>query len=465
MLVCLITAALAAPADLDGLVVAALDRDPAAVAADLDAAAAHTRADAARRPMSPQLMVGVDALGAPKDSFDPPMLMLGVSQMLRGPAEGARARDRLALDATRIDVEEEVRVADLRVTLWQLVADIDAEQDEIALLDEQIEAAVALEQIGLARYGAGASVGSMPAAMGSMGSMGSSDAAPMAMPAATPSATTSAGGMAGRPGMGGASAPARSVAVPRSADMGMSSASSAPTGTAGGLAALLRLDTDLERLRADRLALGFALDGDLLVLRALVGEETGAAVAAEPERFVGGVTATDVPERRLAGVDRDAASASEQLARARRAPDVMLTVSERFMPDDMGMPAGTDIGVGVELPVFGAARLEVDAATADRQAADARAERLERDLAIARASARADWAAARARRDSLAGNAVPRATQSWETARALYAADRGTADDVVRAWEDWIAVARESVQQRRDTEYKAAAYARLGGEP
>ena len=61
------------PQDLDGLVELALIRDPQAEAAALDAAAAEARAIAAGQPMSPQLMLGAESLGAAMDDPDPPM--------------------------------------------------------------------------------------------------------------------------------------------------------------------------------------------------------------------------------------------------------------------------------------------------------------------------------------------------------------------------------------------------------
>ena len=264
---------------------------------------------------------------------------------------------------------------------------------------------------------------------------------------------------------GGSSAGAASVPTPPMATG--SAPRSAPAksmGGGGGLASLLRLDADVARLESDRAGLDAELAGDLSVLRVFVGDDGAAAVEAMPHPFLGEVVGSEAPERRLAAIDRDAAASSIDVARAARNPDVMVSVGERFMPEDLGMPAGTDISVGVQLPLWGSQGRAIDAARADAQAADAQAVRVDRDLEVARASARAAWEAARARSAVLDTSAVPRAQQAWEASQALYAADRASADDAVRAWETTLEIEREAVLARRDVELRAAELARLGGE-
>lgn len=457
------------PATLDDLVGIALDRDPEAATLGYEGDAARWRADAAGRPMPPELMFGVNALGAPKGAADPTMVMVGATQMFRGYGEARAWRYRLALDSTRTEADRERLEADVRARLWQLAAGIRARQEERALLDTQITSAEALLQIGLARFGAGASgaAGGMPGSGGGMGGMsGGAPMSPMAgtRPPAVQASASTAGGMAGMGGSGGGgSAPIG----PMPSAAGGAMASSAPATAMGGgdgLSALLRLDAERARLEAERAGLDAELVGDFEVLNAFVGDEGVDAVRSDASAFLGLVAEVDVPERALASIDRDAAQASVDVARSQRNPGFMVSVGERFMPEDLGMPAGTDVAVGVQLPLWGSQGRTIAAARADVQAADARADRVERDLVVAQASARAGWEAAKARSAALDESVVPRARQAWDVSQSQYAAGRASADEAVRAWETLIQSEREAVLARRDVELRAAELVRLGGE-
>ena len=451
------------PADLDALVRLALERDPAAAALGYEGQAAGSRAQGTRAPMDPQLMVGVEALGAPMDSVDPTMFMVGATQMFRGPGE-ARAQAAIpALLADRSEADQARLQADLRLQLWQAAARVRALQAELQLADEQARAAGALSDVARVRYGAGASPGGMGSGMGGslgMGGMaGQSDA--MGMGASPPAvrARSGGGGMAGMGGMSGASG-ADAVVVP--APMAVAEAP-LPTsgGGGGGLPALLRLDAALARLEADRAALRADLEGELAVLDAFVGQEGASAVSASPERFLGAEPAGPAPETRLAAIETARAEAELDAARIARRPDWMVSGALRIMPE--GMVEGADVSVGVELPVWGSKRREIDARQADLSVTERRASAVERDLVVARARAQAALASATARAEVLESTALPRAESAWRASIQLYAAGQGDAESALQAWQSWTELGREAVRARRDAELRAAELARLGG--
>lgn len=457
------TAAAAPPADLDGLVEVALAGDPGALALALDADAARARASGAGRLVDPQLMLGVDAIGAPMDAADPTMGMVGITQMLRGFGEGRALSSRAALDAERALVERDVVEADLRLRLWQAAARVRALDEELRLLDEQIRGAGAARTIAFARYGAGAVVSeSMGAMQGAGMAMDGMDGMPMdtAPPAVVPRGG-GGGGMAGM-AMGGGTGASRGPVVPTASPTLASVAPGAPmtSGASGGIPVLLRLDAEIARVDAERAALVADLDGELAVLAAFVGDEAAAAVRAEPDRYLGAAVAL-APEVALADLDRRIAQADLTVARRARNPDVMVSVAERLMPD--GMPAGTDVALGIELPLWGSRGRLVDASVAQVAASEARLARVDRDLRVAADRAEAALAAARARADALELAAVPRARQAWEASLALFGAATTTSDDVVRTWTTWITIEREAVAARRDVQLRAAELARVEG--
>jgi outer membrane protein TolC len=451
------------PADLNALVQMALERDPTAAALQYEAQAAGSRAQGTRRPMDPQLMFGVGALGAPMDSVDPTMLMVGATQMFRGPGE-ARAQAAIpALLADRSEADLARLQADLCLQLWQTAARVRALQAELQLVDEQARAAGALLEVARVRYGAGAAPGGMGSGMGSasgMGGMNAPDGA-MGMGASPPAVLARSGGgsMAGMGGMGGASR-ADAVAVP--APMAASDAPLPTTGGGGGgLPALLRLDAAVARLEADRAALRADLDGELTVLEALVGQEGAAAVNASPERFLGAELGNEAPETRLAEIEAEIAEAELNAAQIARRPDWMVAGALRIMPE--GMVEGADISVGVELPVWGSKQQEIDARAADLSAVERRVSAVERDLTVARARAQATLVAATARADVLESTALPRAESAWKASVQLYASGQGDAESALQAWQIWTELGREAVRARRDAELRAAELARLGG--
>ena len=94
VLLSLLSASAAPPADLDRLVEVAFAQHPLAVELAPDADAARARSVGAGRPMDPQLMLGVVGIGAPMDAPDPTMWMVGVTQMFRGFGEGRALAER-----------------------------------------------------------------------------------------------------------------------------------------------------------------------------------------------------------------------------------------------------------------------------------------------------------------------------------------------------------------------------------
>lgn len=452
------------PSDLDGLVELALTRDPSATALAFDASAARSRARSAVVPMDPQLMIGVDALGAPMDAADPTMGMVAVTQMFRGVGEGRALARRTELDATRAEADRVRLAADVRVRLWQTVARIGTLKAEAGLVDEQLESVEALRQIAFARYASGAVVEGM-GAMSDMSAMAPMDGGGTDMGVRPPLVVPRGGGMGGMAGMGNMGGGTASRTVLVETDMGaMSGAprSEAPPPPTGGLAFVLDLDARIARVGADRMALGAELESELAVLALLVGEEAAAAVAANPDAYLGSAVG-EPPELALASIDREAALADLHLQRIGRRPDLMVSVAERFMPDDMWMPAGTDVSVGIEVPLWGSRGRLVDAARAEVGAAEARLAAVERDLAIAAAQAKAELTVARARSDALERVALPRAKTAWDASLAAYAAGSSGPTDVVRAWENWISVGRDAVAARRELELRAAVLARVEG--
>jgi hypothetical protein len=237
---------------------------------------------------------------------------------------------------------------------------------------------------------------------------------------------------------------------------GMAMASAAP-----GLPALLRLDADIARAVAEREGTGARLQGELVVLALFVGEEAAEAVRAQPDRFLAEGAVGSSPEQALAAIDEQAAAADVEVARTARRPDVMIEVAERVMPE--GMLAGTDVSLGVAVPLWGGRGRTLEAARASEAAAGARADAVDRDLASARAEAASALASAESRLAALEGVAVPRARAAWEIAQRLFASNQATAEEVVLAWEGRIAVEREAVQARRDRALRAAEALRLEG--
>lgn len=450
------------PANLDELVALAVSRDPAAMGSTLDAAAATERAAGARQPMSPQLMIGADSLGVPMDDPDPTMWMGGVSQMLPGMGQLRAQSRRYAVDADRSAADRERIAADLRLRLWQSSVRLDALQQEIALLDEQLGESDALRQVALARYrnvpGSSPGSGAMPGEPMPGGSM---EPTSSVSPPRVEGSRASSGGMSG---MGGAGGTAMTTRAPMSGMEGGMESGGSPMpasrsmGPEGSLPGLLRLDVTVERLRAERAALEARLLGEVTVLALFVGD-AAQAVAATPSRFRGTPPAT-IPERKLAELDRIAANADLSLARARRRPDLMWSIAARAMPPH-GEFAGVNASVGIVIPIWGGLGREVAASRRGLAAAEAREAAVERDLAAATAAARASLEAARLRTSALDSAVLPRAVSSYAVSRRAYASGRGSIDDALLAWDALISVKRERVAAHRDEELRAAELARV----
>jgi outer membrane protein TolC len=469
VLLALVAQALAeAPADLEGLVSLALERDPEAAAAELDARAAAEDARAAGRPMNPMLMVGGDSLGAMPGDPDPTMYMVGVEQMLRGWGEARATADRARVDVTRAEADRARVAADLRLRLAQAAARIRAQEAERALLDEQIRAAETLWQAGVRRWGAGAG----RAGMGGMGASemdGGMEAGPSSAPPVVRGG--GGGGGMGMPGMGGGGGGGGRTAAPAGGmegDAGMGGGATAGMnpgagGMGGGstLPDLLRVEAEVARLRADRAALDARLVGEDAVLARFVGDEAAAAVRAAPAAYLEAASSGPgrPPEIDLAAAERAGAEADLRVARSRIAPDVELGASVGIMPD--GMVQGVNVMVGVEMPLWGANARSRDAASARLEAAGLRADAIDRDLAAATDTARAAEAAAGARAGVLREVAVPRAEAAWKAALARYASGQTSVEEALRAWEGLLAARRDLVAAERDEALRAAERARV----
>ena len=468
--IALVAQALAeAPADLEGLVRLALERDPEEAAVELDARAAAEDARAAGRPMNPMLMVGGESLGAMPEDVDPTMYMVGARQMLRGWGEARAATDRARVGVTRAEADHDRIAADLRLRLAQAAARLRALQAELGLLDTQIRAAETLWQAGVRRWGAGAGRPGM-GGMGGMGGMeaeGGMETGPSSAPPRVRGG--GGGGGMGMPGMGGGGGGGR-VQAPGGAmegDAGMGGADGGTPPGRGGMADgttlpdLLRVEAEVARLRAERVGLDARLAGEEAVLTRFVGEEAATAVRAAPEAYLAELASSSrrPPELGLAAAERAAADADLRLARTRLAPDLELETSVGIMPD--GMVQGVDVMVGVEVPLWGGNARARDAASARVEAAARRADTVECDLAAATDAARAGEVAAHARAGVLRDVAVPRADAAWKAAVARYAAGQASVEDALRAWEGLLAAQRDRVAAERDEALRAAERARV----
>ncbi len=463
------------PADLDGLVRLALERDPEAAATELDARAAAEEAAAAGRPMNPMAMVGADSLGAMAGDPDPTMFMVGAEQMLRGWGEARAAADLARVAVTRAEADRARIEADLQLRLAQAAARLRALDAEQEVLTAQIRAAEALWQAGVRRWASGAARPGM-GAMGGGESMGGSFESELSTAPPTVQAGRTGGAM-GMPGMGGGGG---KMQAPTGGMRGMDGGgmdSGAMTGGAmdsggmgggamgGGTAAgstfpdLLRVEAEVARLKAEVAALDARLAGEVAVLGRFVGAEAAARVRAQPDAYLRAASAGVPPEIGLADAECTAAEADLRVAQARLAPDLALRVSVGIMPD--GMVQGVNVMVGTEVPVWGANTRARDAATARAAAAARRADGVDRELAAATDAARAAETAAAARGKMLREVAVPRAEAAWRAALAQYAAAQTTLDEALGAWEGLLAAQRDLVVAERDEALRAAERARV----
>lgn len=458
------------PRNLDDLVELALQRDPSAMAALLDAEAARMRAEGARQLAAPQVMFGGEMLGGMES-----MYMAGAQQMF--PAVGQRrtrsARWQIAAD--RSLGQRDVVKAELRLRFWQSAARLAAARDAMLLIDEQAAQARALLEIGLARHASGAASesGGMSMPSGSPGSAGMAPmggtmssgglAAPGAMSgmssAGSPASPGTGGGMSG---MGGARTSTAPVSVPTARPTSPVPAESMGAVAPSSLPGLLRLDASIERIAAERSGIAARADGEQAVLALFVGDAVAAQVAGDPSRFGGGDPVA-APELRLAGLDREAAQADLDIARANRRPSVMLQVLGRVTPE--GTYEGTDLMTGVSLPVGSGLKQEVAAAHAEVSAADARSQGVAREIAVSEATLRAELRAARARAEALVSVAVPRANAAFLASKTLMSEGAETLQGAALSWDALLGVQRELIAARLDVELRSAELARLGAAP
>jgi outer membrane protein TolC len=459
------------PTDLDALVATAAERPPEIAAFDLDARAAMARQVAAGRPMDPQWMLGVQSIGAMSDSLDPTMAMVGVEQMLQLPGSYAAATARAGLEGRWAEGERIRAVADLREALWSTAARLRAQEAEARALDAQLHAAELALSLARARYGAGA--GAPPAISPAAGGLAEGDLAD------PPAVSRPAAGLPGMAGMSGGGAPMGAATMeetamdgPRMAGPAMDNhamgaggmtAAMSPAMGGIGLSALLRLDTEVARARADRAALDAQRAGEQARLALAVGDEAAAAVSADPVRFFGPAPEPDdrSPERALAQTAIELGRADLRVARAARLPAFMLATGLQAMPE--GMVNGVDVQLGLSVPLWGGTAARIDAAAAELAAAERRAESVDRGLAEAVAAVRAQQAGAEARAQALTTVALPRARAAWEASLAMWGAGRGEPGDLVAAWQSEVAVTREAIAAELATELARARLARLEG--
>lgn len=455
------------PTDLYGLVAFAMERHPEAAAVHADESAARARAEAAGRLMDPQWMVGAQGLGAMPDSMDPTMAMFGVQQMFSLPGVYRAARARAALDVGWAAGERARVAADLKETLWQAAARLRADDAKLDALAGQLAAADAALALGLARYSAG---GGVPAAGARGEAVEPGSAAATAPPpvagARKPSAKAGMAGMAGMAGQGGsAGSGAENGAMGAMGAMGAAATMSggmSPSMGGEGLAALLRLEAEVARVRAGREALASRRAGEQVRLALLVGAEVAEEVAADPARYLGASAPVgEVPERALSATAVETAAADLRLARVERLPTFMVAADLRVMPD--GMVDGVDAAVGVTVPIWGGAGARFDAAAASAVAATRRSEDVDLRLADAVASGRADESAALTRATALRESAAPRARAAWEATIAAWSAGAGSAAEVAAAWQTDVEVARDIADADLAVELARARLARLEG--
>jgi outer membrane protein TolC len=482
----------AAEADTLGeLVTVALERHPELTALDLDRGAAHAQTRAAGRPMDPTWMLAAQSLGAMPDSVDPTMFMIGVEQMLALPPVYRASRERAALDVRWAEGERTRVAADVKEGLWEAAARLRAQAAQGRALDEQIAAAETALAFGRARYASGAGA-SNPAPSSGAGA----ESEPATVPPPAVRAPTSAGGMSGmgggpssRPtsggGMGGASMGAPG-GMGGAGDMGAGSmagasrGSEAMPGMAGagamvggstmgqeGLAALLRLEAEVARIRAERDALVARRQGEEARLALIVGDDVARAVANDPARFLGDAGAPTggergaAPERTLAATSVEIAEADVRVARTGRLPTFMAGADVQVMPD--GMVNGVDARVGVSVPIWSGARAQVQAAAAGSEAASRRSDAVDRGLTDAIIATHAEETAAAARLRALVEVAVPRARSAWELTVAVWSAGGGSTADLVAAWQTAVSVSRDATDAELAVELARARRARLEG--
>lgn len=200
------------------------------------------------------------------------------------------------------------------------------------------------------------------------------------------------------------------------------------------------LTAEVERLRLEReiLALAARRDGTLAALNALLHREVDAPLAppeapSEPRTTPPSADLpVDWPDLRSIQASAELARVQERLARRAWTPDPMLMTEYSNMwphEDHRWM-----VGLSVDVPVaVGARHGAVDAARAERAAAEAR---LARALDDAMAEQHRSWLEADAARrawELLAGRLVPVAAQRTDAARIAFEADRLDFQDLVEA--------------------------------
>lgn len=229
-----------------------------------------------------------------------------------------------------------------------------------------------------------------------------------------------------------------------------------------GLAALLRLEAEVARTRADRDALVARRQGEEARLALIVGDDLARAVANDPARFLGDAGATvSSPERTLAATSVEIAEADVRIARTGRLPTFMAGADVQVMPD--GMVNGVDARVGVSVPLWSGAGARVQAASAGSEAAARRADAIDRDLADAIIATHAEETAAAARLRALVDVAVPRARTAWELTVAVWSAGSGSTADLVGAWQTAVTISRDATDAELAVELARARLARLEG--
>ena len=224
---------------------------------------------------------------------------------------------------------------------------------------------------------------------------------------------------------------------------------------------VIRIELDLQRADADRLAAAAALTrarGQVAILLAL-DPQAGSLRAAEPWSAVMApqIEAVDVsaparPDLAAARAQQSQAEAQARLARAQQVRDVSIGLqAERYAP-----PAGNGwlLGAFVSIPIFLNHRFEgeIARAEADRDLAEASRQRLELSLRAEQQQAVADRLATRARQARLEGEALPLAQRVVANAELAYRKGAGTVLELLDALRQQRALQIDALEARLESD-------------
>lgn len=203
-------------------------------------------------------------------------------------------------------------------------------------------------------------------------------------------------------------------------------------------AAVLTVEVERLQLELEAIALASRRDAIVAALNALLHREVDAPLA-PPEAPEGpapapaaGEAPTDRPDVRALQAQRELAEVEERLARRAWTPDPMLMTEYTNMwphEDHRWM-----VGVSVDVPLaVGARQGAVDAARAERAAAESRLARVLDDAAAEQRRAWLDADAARREWELLSARLLPVAEQRMAATRIAFEAERADFQDLIEA--------------------------------